>query len=86
MERREFLQLLCMGTCASLAAQPVKAFTAAAILNRAEPEAAPDRAVATERDMDQAKIEETYYGHWRRVNRRHYRRVSRRVYRRHYYY
>ncbi len=51
-----------------------------------DPGAKPEPGVATTEDMDTARVEDVWYGHWRRVNRRHYRRVSRRVYRRHYYY
>src|SRR5262245_20768969 len=88
MERRTFLQLLCIGIGMVSAATATKALTLVEPLN------APDSnrgletkpSVATPEDMDHAQVEKTYYGHWRRVGRRHYRRVGRRVYRRHHYY
>ncbi len=88
MERRAFLQLLCVGMGMASAATPAKAFTLFAPLAApgSDPGRAPKPSVATPEDIDRAQVEKVYYGHWRRVNRRHYRRVSRRVYRRHYYY
>ena len=88
MERRAFLQMLCVGISAGSAVVPANAFTAFAPL--AEPRddrpLVPEAAVATPKDMEQSHIENARYGHWRRVGRRHYRRVGRRVYRRRYYY
>ena len=88
MERRAFLQLLCVGMGMASAATPAKAFALFAPLAApgSDPGRAPKPSVATPEDIDRAQVEKVYYGHWRRVNRRHYRRVSRRVYRRHYYY
>ena len=85
MERRAFLQMLCVGVGVASVATPVRALTLAAPHepNNAGPAPAPEPAVATSEDMERAQVEKAYYGHWRRVNRRHYRRVSRRVYRRH---
>ena len=96
MERRAFLQMLCIGIGAGAAIVPANAFTAFAPLAepRDDPRLVPEAAVATPKDLEQSHIENAWYGHWRRVGRRHYRRVgrrhyrrvSRRVYRRHYYY
>jgi hypothetical protein len=88
MERRNFLQLLCVGMAMASTATPAKAFTLLApiALPGPDPRLAPEPSVASGEDIDHAQIEKVWYGHWRRVNRRHYRRVSRRVYRRHYYY
>jgi len=87
MERRGFLQLLCVGMGTAFAAAPAKAFP---LLSPITPGfdhgLEPEPSVATAEDLEGARIEKVWYGHWRRVNRRHYRRVSRRVYRRHYYY
>ena len=87
MERRAFLQMLCIGMGAMSVAMPAKALTLVDQPPRwgSELGQAPEPSVATPEDIDGAKIEKVRYGHWRRVNRRHYRRVSRRVYRRHYY-
>jgi hypothetical protein len=84
MERRAFLQMLCVGMGVASVAAPVSALTLPAPLkpNNSGPAPAPEPAVATSEDMERAKVEKAYHGHWRRVNRRHYRRVSRRVYRR----
>ena len=88
MERRAFLQLLCLGMGMAAASKPAKALTLVAPLAvpGSDPGLGPEPSVATAEDIDRAQVERVYYGHWRRVNRRHYRRVSRRVYRRHYYY
>jgi hypothetical protein len=89
MERRQFLQLLCVGMGMVLATKPTKAITLVAPpLTQTDSGSGPtpETSVAKSEDMDPAQVEKAYYGHWRRVNRRHYRRVSRRVYRRHYYY
>jgi hypothetical protein len=89
MERRGFLQLLCVGMGMVLATKPTKAITLVAPpLTQTDSGfgPTPETSVAKSEDMDPAQVEKAYYGHWRRVNRRHYRRVSRRVYRRHYYY
>jgi len=87
MERRNFLQLLCVGMGMASAAAPAKAFTLLApiAVPGSDPRLAPEPSVATGEDIDHAQIEKVWYGHWRRVNRRHYRRVGRRVYRRHYW-
>jgi len=87
MERRAFLQLLCVGMGMVLATKPTKAITLVApSLTQTEPGSGPtpEPSVGKAEDMDRVQVEKAYYGHWRRVNRRHYRRVSRRVYRRHY--
>jgi len=87
MERRDFLQLLCVGMGMASAAAPAKAFTLLQPITPGSDHALkPEPGVATAEDLEGARIEKVWYGHWRRVNRRHYRRVSRRVYRRHYYY
>jgi hypothetical protein len=88
MERRAFLQLLCVGLGAASLATPAKALTLIDQLAGRGSESGQAQApsVATPEDVDRAQVEKVWYGHWRRVNRRHYRRVSRRVYRRHYYY
>ena len=87
MERRAFLQMLCIGMGAGAAVVPANAFTAFTPLvePREDRPFVPEAAVATPKDLEQSHIEKAWYGHWRRVGRRHYRRVSRRVYRRHYY-
>jgi len=84
MERRAFLQLLCIGMGIATAA-PAKALPAIGSLASPDPAPAPQPGVARPKDLDDAKVEKAWYGHWRRVNRRHYRRVSRRVYRRRYW-
>jgi hypothetical protein len=89
MERRAFLQLLCVGMGMVLATKPTKAITLVAPpLTQTDSGSGPtpEPSIAKSEDMDRAQVEKAYYGHWRRVNRRHYRRVSRRVYRRHFYY
>lgn len=87
MERRSLLQMLCVGigavTCMPAHATPT---FFAPVSSGKDPRSASQPAVATEKDVENAQVEDAQYGHWRRVNRRHYRRVSRRVYRRHYYY
>ena len=87
MERRAFVQLLCVGMGMAAAATPAKALTfiAPIAVPGSDRRRAVEPSVAREEDLDGAQIEKAWYGHWRRVNRRHYRRVSRRVYRRHYY-
>lgn len=87
MERRFFLQMLCVGIGAvtSMPAHASAAFVPP-VSSGGDRQSAPESAVATERDVENVQVEDAQYGHWRRVNRRHYRRVSRRVYRRHYYY
>jgi hypothetical protein len=87
MERRNFLQLLCIGIGVASTATPARAFTLLApiAVPGSDPRLAPEPSVASGEDIDHAQIDKVWYGHWRRVNRRHYRRVSRRVYRRHYY-
>jgi hypothetical protein len=80
MKRGLFLQLFCAGIVMASAATPAEAITSPmplSALNRAT-SVAPEPGVATSQDMDRAKVEKAWYGHWRRVNRR--------VYRRHYYY
>jgi hypothetical protein len=88
MERRSFLRLFCVGIGAMSIAEPANALEMFAPLAVDDPKSAEmlSKGVATSKDMDEVRVEEAWYGHWRRVNRRHYRRVSRRVYRRHYYY
>jgi hypothetical protein len=88
MERRAFLQLLCVGIGAASVNSSAKALNFVFQLppRGSISDHAAERSVAAPEDIDDAKIEKVWYGHWRRVNRRHYRRVSRRVYRRHYYY
>jgi hypothetical protein len=86
MERRKFLSLAFIGASVSLLAKPARALTAAAALRSPEPALGRQPGVATSEEIDEAKTEKAYYGHWRRVGRRRYRRVSRRVYRRRYYY
>ncbi len=87
MERRAFLQLLCLGIGAMSAATPTEAFPLTRLpAGESNGGVAPEPSVATPEDMGNAQVEKIYYGHYRRVHRRHYRRVSRRVYRRHHYY
>ena len=80
MERRAFLKLLCMGVGVAAAAAPAEALTSFAPLAAPDHhlDSAPQPGVATSEDMERAKVEKAYYGHWRRVHRRHHR-----VYRRH---
>ena len=80
MERRAFLKLLCMGVGVAAAAAPAEALTSLAPLAAPDHhlDLAPQPGVATSEDMERAKVEKAYYGHWRRVHRRHHR-----VYRRH---
>jgi hypothetical protein len=84
MERRGFLRLLCvgMGMVSATAATKALTFVETPTARDSNQGPAPEPAVATPEDMDRARVEKTYYGHWRRVGRRHYRRV----YRRHHYY
>jgi hypothetical protein len=84
MERRAFVRFLCIGMGIAAMATPAKALTSVATPASPNPSPAPQPSIATPEDMDSAKVEDVWYGHWRRVNRRHYRRVSRRVYRRRY--
>ncbi len=86
MERRAFLQMLCVGLGAVSTATPTKALTMATAIHPAPEAPATGQAVAKPEDIDRARVEKAYYGHWRRVHRRQTRRVTRRVYRRHYYY
>ncbi len=86
MQRRAFLQLLGVGIGIASAAKPIKALTLATAIHPAPEAPATGQAVAKPEDLDRARVEKAYYGHWRRVHRRHTRRVTRRVYRRHYYY
>jgi hypothetical protein len=84
MQRRAFLLWLCAGIGASATtARALSAIPATPSLN-SDNALNQHSGVATPEDVDSAKVENVWYGHWRRVNRRHYRRVSRRVYRRHY--
>lgn len=98
MKRRAFLQLFCSGLGAAALASPASAFTfgasrPAGSASASNPPVDPSKteaaellpSVATQEDLDGAKVDTVAYGHWRRVNRRQTRRVSRRVYRRHYY-
>jgi hypothetical protein len=87
MQRRAFLQWLCTGLGVASAATTARALSAIPAITSLKPDTTskPQSGVVTPEDMDSAKVEDVWYGHWRRVNRRHYRRVSRRVYRRRYY-
>lgn len=87
MQRRAFLQWLCVGIGVASTATTANALGAipASTSLKSDRSPKPQPGVATPEDIDSAKVEDVWYGHWRRVNRRHYRRVSRRVYRRHYY-
>ena len=86
MQRRAFLRFLCGGLGIASAATTAQALTVIKTLGSDIGRGAkPQPSVAIPGDMDSAKVEDVWYGHWRRVNRRHYRRVSRRVYRRRYY-
>jgi hypothetical protein len=71
MERRAFLQLLCIGTGTVAATTPLKALTVAVPLPATRP--APEPSAKSE-DMDGAQVEKAYYGHARRVTRRVARR------------
>ncbi len=88
MQRRAFLQSLCAGICVASTAATAHAFGSIPASTSLKPGRSPklQPSVATSEDIESAKVEDVWYGHWRRVNRRHYRRVRRRVYRRHYYY
>jgi hypothetical protein len=87
MQRRAFLQWLCVGIGVASTATTANALGAirASTSLKADENPKPQPSVATPEDLDSARVEDVWYGHWRRVNRRHYRRVSRRVYRRRYY-
>jgi hypothetical protein len=87
MQRRAFLQFLGVGLGIASTATTAQALTMVRTLDSHDigRGAKPQPSVAMPDDMDSAKVEDVWYGHWRRVNRRHYRRVSRRVYRRRYY-
>jgi hypothetical protein len=80
MEVRAVLQLLCAGVVMASAVAPAEALTSVMPFAASDRQAsvAPEPGVATSEDIDRAKVEKAWYGHWRRVNRR--------VYRRHYYY
>ena len=84
MERRAFLQFLCVGMGLASVATPATAFTLLAqpAANGPEGSPAPEPSVATKEDVDGAQVEKVYYGHYRRVRRRTYRRHVRRVNRR----
>ena len=86
MERRAFLKLLCIGAGVVAAAAPAEALTS--FMPLAAPghdlDLAPQPGVATSKDMERARVEKAWYGHWRRVNRRHWRRFHRRYHRRYY--
>ncbi len=87
MERRAFLQLLCLGIGAMSAATPIEAFPLIPLpAGESHGGVAPEPSIGIPEDVGSARFEKIYYGHYRRVHRRHYRRVSRRVYRRHHYY
>lgn len=80
MKHGVFFPLLCAGIVIASGATPAAAIalvTPFSAPNR-EMSVAPEPGVATSKDLDSAKVEKAYYGHWRRVHRR--------VYRRHYYY
>lgn len=83
MERRLFLQMLCVGIGAMSVTKSAKALGTVTPLAGGERHLTetPAPGVATPKDLDNVKVENAYYGHWRRVNRR----VRRRTYRRHYY-
>jgi hypothetical protein len=87
MQRRAFLGFFCVGLGIASTATTAQALTVIKTLGSDDigHGAKPQPSVAIPEDMDSAKVEDVWYGHWRRVNRRHYRRVSRRVYRRRYY-
>jgi hypothetical protein len=87
MQRRAFLRFFCVGLGIASTATTAQALTVIKKLRSDDigHGAKPQPSVAIPEDMDSAKVEDVWYGHWRRVNRRHYRRVSRRVYRRRYY-
>jgi hypothetical protein len=78
MERRAFIEMLCIGMGAVVTFSSAKAMNAAVALEKSGGDRPAEPAVATEDDLQNVKLEDAYYGHWRRVNRR--------VYRRHYYY
>jgi hypothetical protein len=70
MERRQFLQLLCVGMGMVLATKPTKAITLVAPpLTQTDSGSGPtpETSVAKSEDMDPAQVEKAYYGHWRRV-------------------
>ncbi len=87
MQRRAFLQFLCVGLGVVSAGNSAKALFAAKSLTHPDLDQQPNAqsSVATPEDMDIAKAEDVWYGHWRRVNRRYWRH-SRRWHRWHHYY
>lgn len=100
MKRRDFLKFLFAGAGAAAAAVASStaspAFTAFAPLEppAGTPGATPEPAVATEADMERAKIEQSQWGYYRRRywrprryywRRRHYPAYRRRYYRPRYY-
>ncbi len=80
MKHGALFQLLCAGIVIGSAATPAGAIASVMPFSAPDREMgiAPEPGVVTSEDLDSAKIEKVYYGHWRRVHRR--------VYRRHYYY
>jgi hypothetical protein len=94
MERRAFLRLMFAGAGAAavVASSPTQALTSLAPL---APPAAPEDAVARPADMEQAKVENSYWVYRRRYywrprrrywRRRYWRRYYRPRFRRRYYY
>lgn len=90
MERRAFMKFLVAGA-AALVADPSKALTFAAPLAPDAPKPAPQAAVATQADLEQAHVEKAQWYYRRRYwrPRRYWRRYYRPRYwrrRRYYYY
>ncbi len=87
MERRAFMKFLVVGAAAALAAGPSQALTSVAPLDAPlAPEPAPQAAVATQEDIEQAHVEKTQWYYRRRYWRRYYRPRYRRRRRYFYYY
>lgn len=83
MERRAFMKFFVAGAAAVLAAGPSQALTSVAPLDAPRAlEPAPEAAVATPEDLEQARVEKTYWYYRRRVWRRP--RWRRRAWRRYY--
>lgn len=96
MQRREFLRFIFAGASAAAAvavsSAPSRALTTLPALEppASDRQAAPEAAVATESDIEQAKIEKSYWvyrrRYWRPRRRYYWRRRYYPVYRRRYYY
>lgn len=66
MELRAVLQLLCAGVVMASAVAPAEALTS--VMPDRQASVAPEPGVATSEDIDRAKVEKAWYGHWRRAS------------------